>query len=607
MRIRHVSIQNFRGIRGLDWTIDERLVCLIGPGDAAKSTILDAIALALSSRWGHTFSDVDFFCCELDEPILIRVTVSDLPDELLREDRFGHWQRGVSTDGEVHDEPEDSDEAALTVQLRVDETLEPQWTVVKDAFAGHEQLISATNRARLGAFRMDDAFAMHLRWMNGSALSGLTSAGDPRLLLTRAQRQARHAVFAEPDRELSASAKVAGNLARAAGSAPFDDARPGLDPASGGRGAGLVLHDGAVPATQLGTGSQRLASLAFQMNALEKDTMLLIDEVEMALEPHRLHHLLSVLTRRTIEEHGQVMLTTHSPQVIEAVSVSNLYIVRRADDGTVLVLPVPSDLAEASASEPQAVARAAPSAFLARRIVVCEGKTEVGLLRRLSQVWDLGAETPLALAGTVFVLGGGSEAPRRALAFASLGFSVALIIDDDITGQQRASWEQAVQAASEGGVEIHRWSEGQATEDELVHALPEVGVQELVSLRLNADDDPDSALRSVQACIANELQLTQGTLSGAVIADWATQSAKSLDDVARAIGRVARKKGWFKNETLGGALADLLLQFAETTDPTTKLISVLEDVRTFAYGGPSGTEAGGTVSDIAGGPADAPR
>lgn len=45
MRIRHVSIRNFRGIRELDWAVpDTRIICLIGRGDSTKSTILETCA-----------------------------------------------------------------------------------------------------------------------------------------------------------------------------------------------------------------------------------------------------------------------------------------------------------------------------------------------------------------------------------------------------------------------------------------------------------------------------------------------------------------------------------------------------------------------------------
>ena len=51
MRIRHISIKNFRGIKELDWKVTGDFVCLIGPGDSTKSTILDAIECALYPRW----------------------------------------------------------------------------------------------------------------------------------------------------------------------------------------------------------------------------------------------------------------------------------------------------------------------------------------------------------------------------------------------------------------------------------------------------------------------------------------------------------------------------------------------------------------------------
>ncbi|MBR4341287.1 MAG: AAA family ATPase [Lachnospiraceae bacterium] len=49
MRLKHVSIKNFRGIKQADLTFpdEQRLVCLIGPGDSTKSTILTAIHYAL--------------------------------------------------------------------------------------------------------------------------------------------------------------------------------------------------------------------------------------------------------------------------------------------------------------------------------------------------------------------------------------------------------------------------------------------------------------------------------------------------------------------------------------------------------------------------------
>ena len=55
MRINHIQIDNFRGIRHMEWSVRGSVVCLIGPGDSTKSTILDAIEYALSPHWNVSF------------------------------------------------------------------------------------------------------------------------------------------------------------------------------------------------------------------------------------------------------------------------------------------------------------------------------------------------------------------------------------------------------------------------------------------------------------------------------------------------------------------------------------------------------------------------
>ena len=132
MRLYHLTIERFRGIRQLDWTIRGQRICLIGPGDSCKSTILDAIEMVLSPKWNIQVSDTDFFDCATAQPIIIRATVGELPEEVIREQRFGLAKRGWHPVEGLHDEPEDRDEDVLTLQLKVDESLEPVWSVVND-------------------------------------------------------------------------------------------------------------------------------------------------------------------------------------------------------------------------------------------------------------------------------------------------------------------------------------------------------------------------------------------------------------------------------------------------------------------------------------------
>lgn len=94
MRIVFVQIRNFRGIRELDWSPSPGVNCLIGPGDSTKTTILDAIELALSPRSYPFADDSDFFGVDAKNPVEITVTLADLPPEFRTEDRYGLHLRG---------------------------------------------------------------------------------------------------------------------------------------------------------------------------------------------------------------------------------------------------------------------------------------------------------------------------------------------------------------------------------------------------------------------------------------------------------------------------------------------------------------------------------
>lgn len=102
---------------------------MIGSGDSGKSTILDAIEAALSSRW-FAFTESDFLGCETSSSIIIEATVGELSRSLKSDERFGLYIRGWTRLGDLRDEPEDDDEPVLTVRLTVDATMEPVWELI---------------------------------------------------------------------------------------------------------------------------------------------------------------------------------------------------------------------------------------------------------------------------------------------------------------------------------------------------------------------------------------------------------------------------------------------------------------------------------------------
>ena len=125
MIVRRLSIRNFRGIKSCEWSIDQRLVALVGAGDSAKTTLLDAMGLVLSPNYNPQFTDADFYAFDTSEPITIEAVVTDLPDGLVKESQLGKDRSGLQPDGTLVHDPLDGAEECLVVRLTVTADLEP--------------------------------------------------------------------------------------------------------------------------------------------------------------------------------------------------------------------------------------------------------------------------------------------------------------------------------------------------------------------------------------------------------------------------------------------------------------------------------------------------
>jgi putative ATP-dependent endonuclease of the OLD family len=583
VQIRKVLVRNYRGIRTADWMLpDIRFICLVGPGDSTKTTLLDVIGLVLSSRWNVQFTDADFYDCQVDKPVVLRVVIGDLPLRMRRDDAHGMELSGLLPSGELVHDPEDGAEPCVIIQLRVTRSLEPEWTVVRPGAEDEGVPIRASEREAFGLFRVDERIDAHLRWGRGSALTRLTAkSGGADAAVTSAHRAARGAVFDVPKGDMHVAAAEVAAAAAVIGGAEFTDLRPGLDPTSSSSTNALLLHDQDVPVTGHGLGTRRLCSLAIQEKASAGGEILLIDEIEHGLEPHRLHHLLRHLKQRTKAGLGQVLLTTHSPMAVEAVEAADISVVR-SDGGTTTIRQVPAEL-----DKVQGTLRAGPSAVLARRVAVCEGKTEMGVVRRFLGHWDerraaLGKASHAAL-GACHSFGDGSiNAPVRARILQELGYPTLLMIDND----DEAS-NPGVVAAAASGVQIVRWEPGHAIEDEIAATLSPAGLAALVDLAAEVKDE-QSVLNAIGDRLAGSPKPSELDPS-----TWITAS-RSIEDVRVAIGAAAKgrkvsgggkeeKKAWFKQEELGELLAGLLIEHWDEIEGQ-PLGAGLKKLYAFVYG-----------------------
>jgi len=255
-------------------------------------------------------------------------------------------------------------------------------------------------------------------------------------VLAEASRTARASVDVDRLPLLQASAQRAQRIGAKVGVAAQYNFVPHMDVRNMTIGAGiLALHDGNIPARQAGLGTSRLLTLALQHEAARAGGITLIDEIEHGLEPHRLRRLLNVLLagRRLDDQEQQVALrgpsanqtwaTTHAAIAISELQPEHIGIVRSKNGKTTVQTP------DASL---RPLIRKHPEALLAHKIIVCEGKTEIGICRALGDYWAAGEEKSLAYAGAALVDGNGGEAARTTQSFAKLGYETAIFGDSDV-------------------------------------------------------------------------------------------------------------------------------------------------------------------------------
>lgn len=484
MRIAHITVTCFRGIRSLSWSPSPHLNCLIGPGDSSKTTILDAIEIGLSPRYGFSGTDADFFDCDLAQPAEITTTLIDLPDGIVAESRYGLHLRGWHADTEtIHDEKNPADSEALSIKAVLSpETLEWSWSVYNDRVDPNDPPPlklkdgDTTSPARLGPYA-----DRHLTWARNSILAKMVKAEGVTAELVKAHRSTKVGFDVTREPSIADAIVKAQDAASRFAVRRQDDYSAKLDVQSIALSSGAIsLHEGNLPLRTLGTGSSRLLVAGIQHD-LGSGRILLVDEVEHGLEPHRIHRLLGLL-RDTKGASGetsadgppaQVFMTTHSPVVIRELKVGELFTVRSNMAG-IQVNAVGVGMKDDTA---QRHVRNSPEAFLAPRILVCEGKTEVGLMRSLDVKWTQGGSQSLASMGVAIVDGGGRDpSVELGVHLAQLGYGVCLMLDTDkpISATQRRDLTSA-------GCSIMEWPDSSSTESRVFNDLPIRGVHALVS------------------------------------------------------------------------------------------------------------------------------
>ncbi len=573
LELRRLIIHNFRGLKHFDWRIpeDKKLICLIGPGDSGKSTVLDAISWLLGDRWSLPVSVFDFH--DEAKPIVIEGILTDLPAELIGFESWGLFLCGVDDRCDDTGEPSDGFMEGVHIRLTIGESFEPTWELIRKGFEEAKQ-VRASERAKLGVVKLDERIDSHLRWSNTSALSKVTKdAGGAKTALREATCAARDAMRdMKLSPELSDALSSVREHAQSIGAKRFKELRPGVD-LSNGQYGGVSLHSGDVPLSSYGLGTKRLTALAIQRSSASTKTTFLIDELESGLEPHRTIGLLEAFRGDSLV--SQTIMTTHSQTVVENCEAGELAIMIPSDGGHVARF-IPQEL--------EYLHRSNPSPFLSRRIIVVEGSTEEGLMRVLLRREDAsrrakGAVTSPALGVSLCNGNGGSSSCRKTREFVGMGYEACLVIDsdDDATNKK-------VEEVKKLGIPVHQWPGGADVELALLRLLDKGELVDLLVAVVEEGVVTENAMRK-------DLEETGTFLDGDPLLHESWDRYEG-EEMRKAIHRACtrekdgRDKGWFKTVRYGAFLGDWLSNALDCTmgEADKRLAPCFGDICEFAYG-----------------------
>lgn len=544
-RIHQLKICHFRGIEQFEQYFgDTNLIVLIGRGDSGKSTILKAISLALSPTWNNTFADTDFYNLDTTIPIEIEVSLRSVPDKLLTDAKYGFYKR-LLVNGEIIDdisksgeEPFAEEEDILTIKLVVDDTLQPKWYVVNER-EQYDIEISHRDRALLDMFMIADYADNHFSYNKLSPLyallkKGLDAPDTIEKKLVDVVRQAYQSIasnmsFQEFEKVVLEIKQQALHLG-----IEFEDLKTSLEyKGNAYTESNITLHDGQNrPLGMYGKGSKRLLSIAIQLALAKAGGIILIDEIEQGLEPDRIRTIIKKLSQ---VEQGQIFVTTHSRDVVES-KANSIYLMKKD-----------SNFFHQFEPELQGLLRSQPEAFFARRVILCEGATEYGIIRALDQ--HLQGKDKLGLSARSIAIvdsKGGDNFYQYAIWLKYKGFDVITFNDDDNTAILSTKKE-----ATNAGVRMAICDAGNAFEQQLFNDVPWNIVIALAQLAKNilSEEAVVSCLDGIQS-----------------ISDLNSTIVERQFEIRQKLGTQSKKKGWYKNVTDGENLGELLFLHMDTIE-----------------------------------------
>ena len=526
---------------------------MIGAGDGTKSTLLKAIEWILWPTWNLYATDNDFYNSHTSDNVILQGTFTELPKELLSEEKYGLYLRryGIPLEDGVDDEPIDSEPVCLTIRLTIDSSLAPVWEVVcnrKDP-----KPISHKERQLLVVGCVGTNCDRDMLWSRYSVLQKYANS-----------KEVLHESYIDTLREVSNNAefcqldgvsKTISSIGRKYGVELSTEVKSKLIMQNSTLSSSVGLFEGGAPLSQRGLGSQRLLSMGLNIEATSDGAILLIDEIETGLEPYRLKSLINEF-RTNHSTSGQIIMTTHSATVVAECTTHELLIIK-SSSGITSAYPLQNPNQDVDGVI-QGQVRRNPEAFLCRRIIVCEGKTEIGFVRAMDNFISNKLQYRMAYRGVGVADGGGDQVFACAKFLSEGGYDVCIFMDSDI------SEKEITKEDIKRNIDIYDWDIGNSIEEQVFFDVS----QHLAELLLHIAVD-EKGLDSIAAKLSNiPYELKEGVIRLKFI----------TPEHQRRIGSMAKDKGsnWYKRIDLGEKMGDIVFDNWDHIGSTTTLHSTIK-------------------------------
>lgn len=345
MRIRQLRIQRFRGLRELTFAPGASTL-ILGPNNAGKSAVLEALDLLLHSGLGRArpaLTEIDYFGRDPAAGFCVEAVIGALPSSFTPEVRQ-HLEGWKADSEEVVPEPEgDGIEPVVRIRVRGTDDFDVVHEFSKEEASGMR--LSPRLRSQVGWIfdgRTRDPLRQ-LAFFQGGLLDRLFAdvSLDPAVAaLRKTLAEGTTAVNAEPGvkgrlDDLASDLKSMGVL--------LGKETPGFELGAVSERnllqslqLSLPVEEILIPVFRQGRGAQRLVLVSILLRLAKASGQPAIagfEEPEEALEPLRQSQMARLLAQ-IVDGGGQVFVVTHSPEIARAFLIDDFLLLDERASGS---------------------------------------------------------------------------------------------------------------------------------------------------------------------------------------------------------------------------------------------------------------------------------